>query len=169
MRQDFFTYTPTFKLLIIGNHKPALNNVDVAIRRRFRLIPFVHRPRNPDPHLQEKLRAEWPAILRWMIDGCLDWQRNGLVVPASVASATDDYPADQDSFAHWLDECYDVDVNNEHKWASAKALFASWHDHATAGGEDPDTMKYSATRWSAAALSAARKNGARSAPSRGCG
>lgn len=40
MRQDFFTFTPTFKLFIAGNHKPALRAVDEAIRRRFHLIPF---------------------------------------------------------------------------------------------------------------------------------
>jgi P4 family phage/plasmid primase-like protien len=28
MRQDFFTYAPQFKLVIAGNHKPRLRNVD---------------------------------------------------------------------------------------------------------------------------------------------
>ena len=40
MRQDFFEFTPQFKLMISGNHKPALRNVDEAIRRRLHLIPF---------------------------------------------------------------------------------------------------------------------------------
>ena len=38
MRGDFFEYTPTFKLLFAGNHKPGLNSVDEAIRRRFNLV-----------------------------------------------------------------------------------------------------------------------------------
>lgn len=41
MRQDFFTFTPAFKLLIAGNHKPGLRNVDEAMRRRFHLVPFT--------------------------------------------------------------------------------------------------------------------------------
>jgi putative DNA primase/helicase len=41
MRQDFFEYTPQFKLIIAGNHKPGLKSVDEAIRRRFNLIPFT--------------------------------------------------------------------------------------------------------------------------------
>ena len=41
MRQDFFEYTPQFKLLIAGNHKPGLRSVDEAIRRRMHLIPFT--------------------------------------------------------------------------------------------------------------------------------
>ena len=53
MRQDFFEFTPQFKLVIAGNHKPGLRSVDEAIRRRFHLIPFtVTIPRGrarPDP------------------------------------------------------------------------------------------------------------------------
>jgi hypothetical protein len=30
MRQDFFTFPPQFKLTIVGNYKPALQNVDEA-------------------------------------------------------------------------------------------------------------------------------------------
>jgi putative DNA primase/helicase len=39
MRQDFFTFVPAFKLFVAGNHKPALRNVDEAIRRRLHLDP----------------------------------------------------------------------------------------------------------------------------------
>ena len=40
VRQDFFTYKPSFKICIVGNHKPSLRTVDEAMRRRFHLIPF---------------------------------------------------------------------------------------------------------------------------------
>ena len=56
MRQDFFTYVPQFKLLIAGNHRPALRNVDEAARRRFNIVPFLHRPERPDRQLEDKLR-----------------------------------------------------------------------------------------------------------------
>jgi putative DNA primase/helicase len=73
MRQDFFEFTPQFKLLIAGNHKPGLRSVDQAIRRRFRLIPFsVTIPvEERDEQLMAKLRAEHGGILAWMIEGCL--------------------------------------------------------------------------------------------------
>jgi len=96
MRQDFFTFLPSFKLQIIGNHKPGLRNIDDAARRRFNLVPFVQTPAVPDRQLEEKLKAEWPGILRWMVDGCLAWQRDGLVRPASITTATEAYFADQD-------------------------------------------------------------------------
>jgi putative DNA primase/helicase len=81
MRQDFFEFKPAFKLCIIGNHKPVLQNVDDAARRRFNNIPFTRMPENPDRELEAKLMKEAPGILRWMIEGCLDWKRNGLMRP----------------------------------------------------------------------------------------
>lgn len=91
MRQDFFTYLPAFKLMIAGNHKPGLANVDEAARRRFNIVPFSHKPPKPDRELEKKLQAELPAILRWMIEGCLDWQAHGLIRPQVVIDATADY------------------------------------------------------------------------------
>jgi putative DNA primase/helicase len=73
MRQDFFEYKPTFKLVIAGNHKPSLRSVDEAIRRRFHMIPFsvTIPPDRRDGQLSEKLKAEWPGILQWIVEGCL--------------------------------------------------------------------------------------------------
>src|SRR5262249_1446093 len=64
MRQDFFEYTPQFKLIVAGNHKPGLRSVDEAIRRRFNLIPFTVTipPEERDEALPEKLKAELPRI-----------------------------------------------------------------------------------------------------------
>jgi putative DNA primase/helicase len=91
MRQNFFEYRPQFKLVIIGNHRPVLHNVDDAAKRRFNVVPFEYKPATPDRDLEEKLKAEWPAILRWMIEGCLDWRKNGLVRPKVVLEATSEY------------------------------------------------------------------------------
>jgi putative DNA primase/helicase len=136
MHRDFFDYRPTFKPNIIGNHQPQLHNVDDAMRRRLRMIPFLHRPPLKDTRLREKLRAEWPAILRWMIDGCLDWRINGLASPAVVTAATNDYFAGQDRFSQWLaDEC-DVEPDNQWKTAGSAELFAAWTRYAKADGAE---------------------------------
>lgn len=104
MRQDFFTYTPQFKLMIAGNHKPALKNVDEAARRRFNIVPFLHKPEAPDRQLEKKLMDEAPGILRWMIEGCLDWQRSGLERPKIVTEATAEYFEAQDTIGRWIAE-----------------------------------------------------------------
>jgi putative DNA primase/helicase len=141
MRQDFFTFVPTFKLTIVGNHQPMLRNVDDAARRRFNIIPFTRKPVVPDRQLEEKLRAEWPAILRWMIEGCLDWQQNGLVRASSVMEATDAYFAEQDLMAQWLAEKCDVRLGDTKLWDRTTDLFESWSAYAKAAGDTPGTVK----------------------------
>ena len=85
MRGDQFEFTPAFKLVICGNHKPRLRNPDPAMRRRLNLIPFTHRPAQVDPKLPEKLKAELGGIFAWALQGCIEWQRIGLCPPDSVS------------------------------------------------------------------------------------
>lgn len=141
MRQDFFTFQPTFKLTIVGNHQPMLRNVDEAARRRFNIVPFILKPETPDRHLEEKLKAEWPAILRWIIEGCLDWQAHGLVRPQSVVEATDAYFAEQDLMGQWLAEKCDVRIGEASVWDRTSDLFESWSAYAKAAGDVPGTVK----------------------------
>ncbi len=145
MRQDFFTFDPAFKLVIIGNHRPIMRNVDEALKRRLRMIPFKHTPPAPDKELKDKLKAEQPQILRWMIDGCLDWQAEDMELPEIVRRETFEYFQDQDAFGQWLNECCDRDqrpVPDEHlaRCLSSK-LFGSWAQWAAANGEKPGTNK----------------------------
>jgi putative DNA primase/helicase len=141
MRQDFFSFQPTFKLLIVGNHCPELHSADDAMRRRVNIVPFDHKPERPDHDLESKLVAEWPAILRWMIDGCLDWQVHRLVRPNSVIAATTTYFNDQDLIGQWLDEDCDAEPGNTHKWDTSSALFKSWSAYAERSGERPGNTK----------------------------
>ena len=104
-------------------------------------MPFVHTPQNLDRELEASLMAEWPAILHWMIEGCLDWQENGLVRPQSVVDATAEYFDDQDLVAQWLNEKCTVDPGNTTRWAKTGDLFKSWKDFAIAAGEEPGTQK----------------------------
>ena len=141
MRQDFFEYVPAFKLFITGNHKPSLRSVDEAIRRRFHLVPFaVTIPaENRDPDLGEKLRSEWPGILAWLIDGCLQWQGLSLRPPQAVLDATKAYLEAEDAISAWLDEKCERDAA---AWESSTALYSSWKAWAELNGEPPSSMKH---------------------------
>jgi len=140
MRQDFFEFTPQFKLVIAGNHKPSLRTVDEAMRRRFHLLPFAVTipPEERDETLPERLKAEWPGILQWMIEGCLAWQSEGLSPPNSVRKATEDYLAAEDALADWIAECCDTGPG---KLATSKDLFGSWKEWAERMGEAPGSAK----------------------------
>lgn len=140
MKQDYFEYDPTFKLLIAGNHKPGLKSVDEAMRRRFNLIPFaVTIPEEKrDEELFDKLKSEWSGIFQWALGGCREWMEIGLSAPDTVRAATADYLEAEDALAAWIDECCDVKTTaNE----LAGALYASWKEWATKAGEIPGSLK----------------------------
>jgi putative DNA primase/helicase len=141
MRRDNFTYVPAFKLTIVGNHKPALKNIDPAMKRRLRIVPFIHKPKVVNPQLKEELRKEWPGILRWMIEG----QQNGLTTAAAIAAATDEYFEERDLVGEWLEK-YDVDPGNKYKTSLPSDLYQSWRDFADKAGFSPGSQRTLADR-----------------------
>ena len=136
MRQDEFTFIPQYKIFIIGNHMPRLTSVGDAMKRRLKLIPFLNKPIKVDPDLPQKLETEYPSILRWIIEGCLDWQKNGFVKCPAVETATEEYFAEEDLFGQWLKEECDVEPGNKYKNAAAAELFSAWKAYLTKMGQD---------------------------------
>ena len=141
MRQDFFEFMPQFKLLVVGNHKPSIRNVDEAMKRRLHMVPFtVTIPAaKRDKRLTDRLLAERDGILAWALQGCLEWQKTGLRPPPAVMAATDDYFEAEDALGRWIDEC--CQTGNKTYWAGSTELFNSWKSWAEANGEYAGSMK----------------------------
>lgn len=158
MRRDFFEFVPQFKLVIVGNHAPVLANVDEAARRRFNIIPFTNSPRHPDPDLEEKLKDEAGRILAWAIEGCRDWQTNGLVRPGIVTAATKDYFDDQDMFGQWLEDRCD---RGPEKWEMPTPLYNDWAEFARSAGEDPGSQRGMSSKLNRAGFRRKKSNGIR--------
>jgi putative DNA primase/helicase len=106
MRGDLFDFTPTAKCVLVGNHKPQLRSVGEEMKRRIHIIDFPESipEEDRDRDLPEKLRAEYPAILRWIIAGARSWLDCGLGKPERVEDATRDYLAGEDTMGAWLEE-----------------------------------------------------------------
>ena len=142
MRQDFWEFTPQFKLVIAGNHKPGLRSVDEAIRRRFNLIPFtVTIPvaeRDPD-FAEKKLRPEWSGILQWMVHGCLEWQRIGLAPPKIVTEATNAYLESEDAVRAWIEDRCELDFT---AFEPRNRLYKSWRLWSDKSGEKTTSAKW---------------------------
>lgn len=140
MRQDFFEFIPQFKLLIVGNHKPSIRNVDEAMKRRLHMVPFTVTipPARRDKHLADRLLAERDGILAWALEGCIEWQRTGLRPPPAVMAATEDYFEAEDAIGRWIDERCSVGL---HLSASTSAMFADWKAWADANGEFAGSVK----------------------------
>ncbi len=134
LHAEFFDFTPTHKLIIRGNHKPAIAGTDEGIWRRLRLVPFVVTiPTNEqDQQLVEKLRGELPGILRWAVQGCLEWQRDGLQAPAPILDAVRQYREESDTLGRFITEQCEV-----RKLAQVKSstFFQRYQQYAEAAGE----------------------------------
>ena len=140
MRQDFWQFDPTHTAFLCTNHKPEIRGTDNAIWRRIRLIPFTETipPAEQDKKLPEKLRAELPGILAWCVEGCLEWQRDGLQAPDEVRKATGAYRSEMDVIGAFLrDEC---EVGRDHR-ASFKEVYDRYEEWCEDGGEKPETRR----------------------------
>lgn len=127
-------FKPTHLLLLITNHKPHINADGSAIWERVLLIPFTQQfvddPRGElqhkrDPYLKQKLKAELPGIVNWLISGCLEWQEIGLKAPKTVQSATADYREDEDTLAIFEEEKLTCGDKREVK---ASALYKAYSE-----------------------------------------
>ena len=145
MRQDDFEFEPKFKLLVAGNHKPVIKSVGEAMRRRLHIVPFLNivPEADRDPELLNKLKAEAPQILSWMIDGCLAWQDCRLGKPEAVEQAIEDYLQQEDTIGAWLEECCERKSSGV---TSGAVLYKNYQDWCETQGE---------TIWSKKALSTA--------------
>ncbi len=140
MRAEWFDFKPEFKLWLSTNHKPVIRGTDKAIWDRIRLVPFTVRipDAEQDKQLGAKLRAELPGILRWVVDGCLAWQRDGLGMPAEVEEATAAYRAEMDLLAQFIEDACVVDAKAS---TTAKYLHAAYQGWCEANGERALTQK----------------------------
>jgi putative DNA primase/helicase len=160
MNQNFWGFAPTFKLVIAGNHQPRVVDDTDSIWDRLRKVPFTVRisDEQVDKNLFEKLWAEAPGVLRWMVDGCLDWQRAGLPAPKAVSIATAGYRADEDVIGRFLADCCVLHPDDR---ATSKDLSAAAKQWCEANDETAFKPKAMAERLKSAACIPAKVNKAR--------
>jgi putative DNA primase/helicase len=129
MRQDFFEFTATHKIVLAANHKPTVRGTDHAVWRRIKLVPFTVTigDDKKDKALPAKLKKELPGILAWAVRGCRDWQQHGLGEPEEVTAATDSYRAEQDLVQAFIDDCC---CAHRDLCVKASAFLDAYHDYS---------------------------------------
>jgi putative DNA primase/helicase len=103
-----FSFLPTHKLWLFGNHKPIIKGTDHGIWRRILLIPFSvtipEEEQRPMSEVLEEMRKELPGILNWAIDGYYDFKKNGLNPPKIVTEETEKYKTESDVLTAFFEE-----------------------------------------------------------------
>lgn len=125
MRADFFEFNPTHKLQLLTNHKPVIKGQDAGIWGRVLLVPYLARFGSPDEVLSgianyerdtaivEKLNAEREGVLAWIVQGAVEWYRDGLNPPDSVLAASRKYQSEQDRMLQFVSEMCTVGDGQE--------------------------------------------------------
>lgn len=130
------TFTPTHKLVVVGNHRPEITDNSFGMWRRVVLVPFdVTIPEDErDAALLDKLKREGPGILNWALTGVREWQRTGLRIPKKIEAATTAYRDEQDLIGEWISEHCDTGVGRSQKKQELYHAYRAW---ALANGHHP--------------------------------
>jgi putative DNA primase/helicase len=137
MKENFWEFAPTHKIIIAGNHRPGITGTDDGIWRRLHLVPFETSisADQRDPDLPAKLRKERPGILAWAVRGCQQWQQEGLQMPPVVKEATNEYRAESDEYRDFFDQHCEVGPDFRVARKALKQKFEGWRKQN--GTRDP--------------------------------
>jgi len=145
MRENYFNFTPTHTLWLLGNHQPNVRAGGAAFWRRIRLIPFsvtVPEHQRIAGFSDILISEEGPAILAWLINGARDYLNEGLSTPNSVIAATNTYATDQDFLARFIDENATIgDPNNAAMRTNVAAMRQAYETWCRVEGETPISAK----------------------------
>jgi putative DNA primase/helicase len=128
-------FSPTHSIFLLTNDKPRANASDFAFWSRVLLIPFrftfIDNPqglyeRKRDPHQLEKLKAEAPGILTWLVGGCLEWQKQGLNPPKSILAETEQYRQGEDQISRFIEDCCFINSTVEVKSGELFKAYRQW-------------------------------------------
>lgn len=124
-----FTFTPTHKLIMAGNHKPIIRDASHGIWRRLALVPFNQNfEGREDRQLEDTLRNELPGILAWAVEGATKWYANSraLIEPPVITSARADYREEEDELADYIAQCCITVPGIITKHASLYETYKAW-------------------------------------------
>ncbi|WP_148590046.1 phage/plasmid primase, P4 family [Streptomyces sp. WAC01526] len=148
MRQDFFSFVPTHKLFLLGNHRPEVGTGGFAFWRRMRLVPFervVPDARKVDNLADILVREEGPGILTWLVDGARRYLtgEKDLTGPERVRLATTAYAETEDHMGRFLTECCKTDPGLR---AEQKHLYLAYTRWCESEGATPVSSRAFAGR-----------------------
>ena len=107
MHQNPWEFDQSHTLWLCTNDLPEITGRDTGMWRRTKVVPWLKtfEGKTIDKQLGERLQAEAPGILRWMVQGFLDWQEHGLEEPDAVKRASLQYRDQEDVLRAFVNEC----------------------------------------------------------------
>ncbi len=143
---DAFEFKARGKLFMECNSRPRISGDDDGIWRRIVIILFPHQFKGTaiDKGVEQRLLAEGPGILNWMLEGLRQWLEVGrLVQPQSVAEAVEEYRRSANPFGEWM--AGRVDISDPNVLTLSSSLYNDYKAWCEAEGVgDRDMMNSTA-------------------------
>lgn len=135
----------TWKLFLHTNTVPRGLTKDFALQQRLVYVNFpfsyVDNPeaeaavkpamadffRVKDRKLPERLAAEAPGILAWLVRGCLLWQREGLNPPAKIKADVAQLRADEDTLGQFVATLCEPEEGVKLTLKELYTAYEKWH------------------------------------------
>ncbi len=129
--QSSFEYRPQFALWLVCNRAPLVAHDDDAMWRRILRLPFENKipAAKQDKTLKAKLTdvsVTGPAIVAWIVAGCVEWYQHGLQVPPVVQRATKSYQAQSNPIADFVNEVCILHPTAFTTVADLRGAYAAW-------------------------------------------
>ena len=128
LHKEYFDYTPRYKIFLVSNFLPKIDNSGHSIWRRIRVIPFdvIIAKKDQDKYLAQKLKSELSGIFNWAFEGCLEWQKYSLVDPQKVTNAVNKYRSSVDSANIFVKNCCEMDPESNVLFGKIYDDYISW-------------------------------------------
>jgi len=135
MRENWITFPPTHKVFMDCNDRPVISSPNDAVWNRVLCVPFdvVIPNEEIDTDLPQKLGAELPGILAWIVEGALDYYRDGLSHrPPEIGASTEDYRESSDRLKEFIEDCCRI---NPFAWVSSERIVGAYEEWCRRNGE----------------------------------
>ena len=128
MNKDQFEFESTQTFILMVNNKPEVLGNDHGIWRRLKLVNFNQQfeGRNRIGNIKEQLYAEAEGILAWLVDGAVEYYKNGIQEPKSVAEASEEYRKEFDTISYFIEECCTTGSDLEIKSSVLYQAYKDW-------------------------------------------
>ena len=143
MREEDQTVKHSAKIMIAANGLPKTATQDIiALGRRLVIVDFLLSldDTNKDSDIHDKLRAEAPEILHWLMTQAHQYVKNGCKLPElpkSLVRRRDEYIADQDPYYEWFQDCLRFDPD---RWVRTVDLMNHSNHYLDEKSRNPGTV-----------------------------
>lgn len=125
---------PTWQFNLSSNRRPEFDANDTGNQRRWEEIPFDNALKDDpaiiiDTNLKKSLAGDvefHEAVLAWIVEGCIEFKRDGLQVPACVRGATTELFKQNDVLGEFWSDCIVTNKHADVPCATLRSVYATW-------------------------------------------